>query len=177
VVLAVTLVALWDMDDVFAIFGRDTGLTGRVTLYNVWFGYFMQHPFFGYGYGEFFSDGPYSVGAELNSGILYGHYANFESGYMQAAIDFGISGVFIYLYIIVAASKRSVRYARESKAEFRLAPLAVMLYIVLSCINEVYVTLFNSVHVVLLLYVFTRLARETHNSGGAVAGRRTVVFS
>jgi O-antigen ligase len=176
VVLAITLVALWDRDEFLAIFGRDTGLTGRVALYNVWFGYFKQHPFFGYGYGEFFSDGPYSFGAELNSGILFGHYANFESGYMQAAIDFGISGVFIYLYMIVAASKRSVRYARESKAEFRLAPLAVMLYIVLSSINEVYVTLFNSVHVVLLSYVFTRMARETHNSNGAVAGRRTVVF-
>jgi exopolysaccharide production protein ExoQ len=175
VVLAMALVGFWDREDLLSMLGRDSGLTGRVALYNVWFEYFKPHPFFGYGYGEFFSDSPFSIGAELNSGILYAHYGNFESGYMQAAIDFGICGVFIYLYMIVAATKRSVCYARESKAKYRLAPLALMLYIVFSSINEVYITLFNSLHVVVLSYVFTKLALEIHNNKWAVVGRRSFV--
>jgi exopolysaccharide production protein ExoQ len=176
-VLAIAVVAFFDRRDILSMLGRDSGLTGRVALYDVWFGYFQRHPFVGYGYGEFFSENPSSVGAELNSGILYAHYGNFESGYMQAAIDFGICGVFIYLYMIVAATKRSVRYARESKAEYRLAPLALMLYIVFSSINEVYITLFNSVHVMVLSYLFTKSALETFNSKGAVVSRRRFVLS
>jgi exopolysaccharide production protein ExoQ len=158
-VLVITLLAVWGRENILAMVGRDSGLTGRVALYEIWFGYFMRHPFLGYGYGNFFAECPYSFAGELNSGFVYGKYCTFESGYMQAAIDFGILGVLIYLYMIVAATNRSVHYAKESKSEYRLAPLALMVYIICSSINESYITLFNSVHVGLLAYLFTRLSR------------------
>jgi exopolysaccharide production protein ExoQ len=171
-VFIIILVVFLGREEILAMLSRDSGLTGRVALYEIWFGYFRQHPFLGYGYGEFFADCPYYFAGELSSEFLYGQYCTFESGYMQAAIDFGILGLFIYLYMIMAATRRSVHYAKDSKAEYRLAPLALMVYIVCSSINEPYITLFNSVHVGLLAYLFKRLSRACNNGAGQFVNER-----
>jgi exopolysaccharide production protein ExoQ len=171
-VAASTVVAILGRNELLEMLGRDSGLTGRMALYNVWCEYVTQHLLIGYGYGEVFSEGPYSLVDDVNREIRYGHVDNFESGYMQAAIDFGLCGVFLYLYMMGDAARRAVRYAKESMSPYRLAPLAVMLYIIVSSLNEVYITLFNTVHVGLLSYLFTRLPRETDNTDAPTARRR-----
>jgi exopolysaccharide production protein ExoQ len=141
-------------EDVLLFFSRDVGFTGRDILYANWGKFFLRRPFLGYGYAEFFSNFTNSAGIELNAMIQWTNYFNFESGYLQSAIDFGGAGLAIYIYIIIKSLVFGFNCLNWTLSEHRKTLLGVTIFIIISSFADTYITLHNSLYPAFLFYVY-----------------------
>jgi O-antigen ligase len=137
------------------LFGRDLSLTGRSYAYQSWFLFFQQHPLFGYGYGEFFSSSSDAPGIELNAGKLYAHFMNFESGVLQTGIDFGAAGMIVMGAIVVYALANGIKYSQR-RGVAGYFPVGIMIFIITSTLNEVYIVAFNTLTPAIVFYIYFR---------------------
>lgn len=161
--VAIFVGALFLWADVFlALVGRDLTFSGRSFLYASWYEYFSLQPLIGYGYGQFFSESEWAQGAILNSQKLNAHYINFESGYLQAGIDFGIIGIIALAYIFISVFKYLIKKSRIDGSLY--APLGIVFFIFTSSFVEVYITLYNSLYPAILFFIYVRIQRERNQS-------------
>lgn len=145
-------------DVILNLFNRESTLTGRTYLYQNWMAYFTKQPILGYGYGEAFNGQPNSVGDFLNSGtgLRYSRYLNFESGMLQALIEFGIFGGLIFFMMFYCAGRYAIRSLRDSSIDYRLLPLGVFTYCLASSLNEVPIIVGNTVTLFFISYLFAK---------------------
>jgi O-antigen ligase len=161
VVVAAVIVALVAFPDTWLeLFNRDDTFTGRTYLYESWYSYFQAKPIFGYGFGEAFNGSDDSLGEALNAGtgLWYSRYQNFESGFLQALIEFGIVGGLTYAAAFAAAGRYAVRAVVDGSAAYALVPLGLFTYCLVSSLNEVPIVVPNTTTLFLLSFFVAKYA-------------------
>ena len=149
-------------DTWLSFFNRDETFTGRTYLYESWYSYFRAQPFLGYGYGESFSGKDNSLGEALNAGtgLWYSQYQNFESGFLQTLIDFGVVGGVAFAVIFFAAGRYAVRTALENSITYSIVPLGIFTYCFVASLNEVVAVGPNTTSLFLLTFLSAKFALQ-----------------
>ncbi|WP_421839795.1 O-antigen ligase family protein [Novosphingobium sp.] len=163
VVVAAVIVALVVFPDTWLeLFNRDDTFTGRTYLYESWYSYFRAQPIFGYGYGEAFNGTDNSLGEALNAGtgLWYSRYQNFESGFLQALIEFGLIGGATYAAAFYFAGRYAVRAVTDGSVSYALVPLGVFTYCLVSSLNEVPIVVPNTTTLFLLSFLSAKYALQ-----------------
>ncbi|WP_298168618.1 O-antigen ligase family protein [Novosphingobium sp.] len=170
VVVAVIAALVAFPDTWLELFNRDDTFTGRTYLYESWYSHFSAQPIFGYGYGEAFSGTDNSLGEALNAGtgLWYSRYQNFESGFLQALIEFGLIGGATYAAVFYFAGRYAVRALIDGSVSYAVAPLGVFTYCLVSSLNEVPVVVPNTTTLFLLSFLYAKLFLRS--SAEAVTG-------
>lgn len=163
VVVAAVILALIAFPDTWLeLFNRDDTFTGRTYLYESWYSYFSAKPIFGYGYGEAFNGTDDSLGEALNAGtgLWYSRYQNFESGFLQALIEFGVIGGLTYAAAFYFAGRYAVRTVFDGSASYTLVPLGIFAYCFVSSLNEVPVVVPNTTTLFFLSFLAAKYALQ-----------------
>lgn len=157
IVLVIAALVLFP-DTWLALFNRDSTFTGRTYLYETWFSYFWDKPIFGYGYGEAFNGNANSLGEALNggTGLWYSQYQNFESGLLQALIEFGVIGGLAYGAAFIGAGRFALRASLDRTVSYALAPLGIATYCFVSSLNEILVVTPNNTTLFLLSFLYAK---------------------
>lgn len=144
-------------DIVLETLNRDSTYTGRTYLYSQFWKYFSQKPLTGYGYGEAFNGTAQSIGTYVNgdTGLRYAHYVNFESGFLQCAIDGGLVWLALYFVMFWRAARYSIASAGIDQAD-RFVPIALLSFVIASSANEVFIVLANTTPLVILVFLFAK---------------------
>jgi O-antigen ligase len=141
--------------DILLLFGRDADLTGRTQIFAEWPHYFSMRPLFGYGYGEFFLEIPESPGFALTQ-LLRKRVECFESGYLQAGIDFGGIGLLLILYVMISSLANGWRFFKNNfgVSPYAQLPFAAICFIATSSISDIFIVVHNTVSAAVLFYIF-----------------------
>lgn len=115
-------VVLW-AEPLFAAFGRDLTLTGRVPLWAFAWGQIAQAPWLGHGFAVFF-DIPWVRSYTMDT--LYWFVPNAHNGYLELWLGLGIMGpVLLGLFLLVAIGRALVRL----RADFSPAAVFAVYYL------------------------------------------------
>jgi len=159
-----TVVGSLLLDQIFGLFGRDLGFTGRGFLVKAWQIFFARHPFLGYGYNEFFASSPLAPATELMSLQPWHSFFNFESSYLQIMIDFGLIGFALFLYVLLRCIKGSIDRIRLSNDEMDTLPLLITIYLIISSFSDVYLELHNCLMSFLMFFIYFTAPRISFTS-------------
>lgn len=155
-VLVVALVMGWS--DLLAMVGRDSNLTGRTFLWSLWPRFFFEQPLFGYGYDGFFNEDS-SAYVQLWQYLPW-TASSFHNSYLDLAIQLGAVGSAILVLIILKATTNTLRFARTPSA-YPLAPFAIMIYIIVSSMTEMYLGLHNYITCAIVFWFYFGVQRRT----------------
>jgi exopolysaccharide production protein ExoQ len=136
--LLVTLIAsvfgVAFFDDIVFALGKDPTLTGRLPLWQLLSVEIAQRPLLGYGYGAFFAQGNRELDyiAKMIGWIVPGAH----QGYIDLAIQVGIVGLLIGLWIEFSTIVRAVAAVRDRTAPWAVVAAVYTLILLVSNLAE-----------------------------------------
>jgi exopolysaccharide production protein ExoQ len=154
--LGLTVILSIGLDAVLSIFGRSSDLTGRTVLAQLWPYFFWQKPMLGYGFGGFFTgldDAPAKQLTYLLSNDD-ASYATFENAYLDILIQFGLVGGIIYASILIKAVSKSAQFYKSSMSMYRVVPINVLAYVLVSSVSAGGLLLQNFVVCVFVFWIY-----------------------
>ncbi|KRE97105.1 hypothetical protein ASG89_30075 [Paenibacillus sp. Soil766] len=113
-------------DFIFDSIGKDVTLTGRTVLWSAIIEKISERPFFGYGYGGFWTgwDGE-SASVWLQAGWMAPHAHN---GFLELMLDIGIIGLTLFTALFIQTVVRSLRVLKEKEFNFELWPAIYLFF-------------------------------------------------
>ncbi|WP_044893578.1 O-antigen ligase family protein [Bacillus alveayuensis] len=112
-IISVMSFAIINYQAVTNILGKDITLTGRTVLWGILLDFIKNSPFFGYGYGVFWLDGGYNFMSPYWSTLKFfpqhGH-----NGYLDLALDGGISSLIIMVLILLSGLIKSYKLVQKT---------------------------------------------------------------
>ena len=100
VIIVAALLILVNIHQIFAIFNRDTTLTGRIPMWTHLFStYLSQRPILGYGFNAFWYLGSHRVAMQQMAGYL-DQIVISDNGFIDILINTGFSGLILILIIL-----------------------------------------------------------------------------
>lgn len=152
--LALVLLAV-PSGDLYALVGRSGNLTGRSFLWSVWPYFFWQHPWLGYGFSGFFNELPNSPASELTQMAPWNtEFGSFENSYLDALLQFGLLGGGVYVLLVVRALWNTIVFTFERRGRYWLAPFAMLVFILITSVNDSSQLLHNYVGCVLVFWCY-----------------------
>ncbi|GLH76760.1 hypothetical protein SSBR45G_16680 [Bradyrhizobium sp. SSBR45G] len=150
----------------YGLVGRTANLTGRSFLWSVWPHFFWQHPWLGYGFSGFFNGLDNAPSAELTRMAPWNtEFGSFENSYLDALLQFGLLGGGLYLLLVVAAVWNVIAFAFRASGMFWLAPFAILIFIIITSLNDSSQLLHNYFGCVLVFWCYfgpeAQLGRST----------------
>jgi exopolysaccharide production protein ExoQ len=124
-----------NLDQFFAIFNRNTTLTGRIPMWSYLFdAYIDQKPLFGYGFNAFWYIKSHQVALQQAAGypdtIIIA-----DNGFLDILVNTGYVGLGLFLIFYGQAWWRSLRYALSAHEITGFFPLILMSYTLLANIS------------------------------------------
>ena len=157
------------LEDGLAVFGRDTTLTGRVTLWKVMLDHADKHALFGQGYGSFwigFTGGAKQVALTVG----WGYPGQAHNGWVDIYNEIGLVGLALVVVMLLNHAWTLIRLTRTAPEAARFH-WALFIGLVLSNSAESLILRFT--HPVWLVFVVSliecRLLLRTHLSKADVA--------
>jgi len=98
---ALALIGSNYVDYIAELTGRDPTLTGRVPLWNTLWGYIMDNPLFGYGFGAFWLEETYALEVSAAEGWLVPHSHN---GYLDLWLNLGLPGLLLGVSVLLSGT-------------------------------------------------------------------------
>jgi len=111
-------------DQIFALIGRDSSLTGRVPLWQLSFAAVFQRPLLGAGWDAFW---PGKGGDTIRSLIGWGA-PHAHNGFLEIALNIGLVGLIIFMVFNYDCFRRAARYSKMQGQPLRLWPLLFYTY-------------------------------------------------
>ncbi len=105
-----------------ALFVRSSTLSGRTVLWETLWTWFQQRPILGFGYDAFWSLFPDGI---TQFGLVLRHAHN---GYLEIALGLGITGLLLFLAVLVIAWKESFKFLRQKEQVLFLWPILALIY-------------------------------------------------
>jgi O-antigen ligase len=161
-VLMLVLIAIMSigLDAVLSIFDRSSNLTGRDVLFQLWPYFFWQKPMLGYGFGGFFTGLDDAPAMQIPFLLSTEHgYASFENAYMDILIQFGLVGGIIFVSILIKALSNSARFLKSSMSMYRVVPMNVLAYVLVSSVSAGSLLLQNFLVCVFVFWIYFGLDR------------------
>lgn len=146
--------------EVLEMLGRDESLTGRTDLWQWAIQFFLQKPFFGWGYGGIFN----SSGAGPSDIFFSGFYRapHFHSGYLQILAELGIVGFLPTILLLTSLLYRSTKNSLSAPDYTATAVVSIMVSLALVFLGMNILLRYNDFTTVLLVALFiSRAPKET----------------
>ena len=157
-VLMLTLVGA---SSIFELVGRDTSLTGRAFLASLWVQFFLERPFLGYGFANFFTGLPDAPAIRLwQIAPTQQYIGTFESSYLEALIQFGLIGALVFALILLRAVVTAVQFASRSESIYKFAPLSLVILIIVLSFSDGALMLHNHIYVVIMFWAYFGLEKS-----------------
>ncbi|HXW70027.1 MAG TPA: O-antigen ligase family protein [Methylocella sp.] len=154
--LAYAALALYltGIDQLLGLFGRSADLTGRDAIFELWPRFFMEHPFFGWGFNGFFNGQPGAPALRLSPYLLsYQQFGTFESGYLEILSQFGALGGLAYFFIALKTLSNALYFSRQA-FECRYVPMMILLNILFLTISQSSIMIQNSPEPLLFFWIY-----------------------
>lgn len=165
----VATLILSNIEAVFDALGRDASLTSRTEIWAAVIHMIREQPWLGYGYGGFWLgwDGP-SAYVLLT---IYFDPLTAHSGFLDLWLDLGLLGVVIFALGFVAASLRSLAWARVAgSAVVGLWPLVYLTLVLLQNLTESVILTQNSIFWVLYVAAVLSMPARRPEPASRVSG-------
>lgn len=125
-VLAAILI-LSNLDFVFGVFGRDTTMTGRVSLWNHLIELASRRPWLGHGFGavwtlDWFREEIRQLVGWTSQPLIA------DNGLLDIFLHLGITGLVVFSCVLIVVTVRSLVYGLRQKTLTGVFPLLVMVY-------------------------------------------------
>lgn len=167
-VLAGSGVLVWfldNLDNTFAVLGRDTSLTGRTDLWPAVIDMIAERPWLGYGYNAFWlgwEGKSAQVWLTLAPSSTSSDYTptHAHNGILDLWLDLGFLGVFLFVVVFVLTLGRAVRLIRSTRTIEGAWPLAYLTFMLLSSITYPIGLERNSIWWVLYVAIVVNLAAQ-----------------
>lgn len=151
-VMLLALLSGFGLDDALGIFGRDSTLTGRTTLWSLVMSAITERPALGYGYGVFWGfDGP--AGTLIYPGINWVP-ASAHNGFLEVALNLGLVGELALLAFLLAGLRMTWSFFWRGRDTLSLWPLFAWLSVILANLSEATFTAYNLVDWIVLVTAF-----------------------
>jgi O-antigen ligase len=105
-----------NVSDFFGVFGKSTDLTGRIPLWIELFNQFKLKPYFGYGFEGFWSNT--NRISEIWYRLNWDNIEQAHNGYLDLMLSLGISGLFLYLFVIFSNLRKYFLEFRLKNANY-----------------------------------------------------------
>jgi len=132
--LVVAILALVNLDILFALFHRDTTLTGRVSLWSHLLEIASQRFWLGHGFGAVWMLDPFREQVRLLVGWASQPLIG-DNGFIDIYLHLGIVGLVLFLGVLVSFAIRAIRYALAQKTLTGFFPVLVVIYAVFANIT------------------------------------------
>ena len=134
-IFAASIILFMNLDNIFAIFNRNTSLTGRIPMWTHLFStYFKEHPVLGYGFNAFWYIDSFRVEIGLAAGypdpVIIA-----DNGFIDILMNTGFIGIFLFLIFYVGAWWRCLQYARNAVDINDIFPVILMTFTLLANIS------------------------------------------
>ena len=132
--LVVAILAVLNLDILFALFHRDTTLTGRVILWSHLLEIASQRFWLGHGFGAVWMLDPFREQVRLLVGWASQPLIG-DNGFIDIYLHLGIVGLVLFLGVLVSFAIRAIRYALAQKTLTGFFPVLVVIYAVFANIS------------------------------------------
>lgn len=128
ILVAAGVIAWFNLDFIFGLFGREAHLTGRVPMWGVLFREaFPQRPWFGYGFGSIWANLDFRLYMRDAVGwafpVLIG-----DNGFIDILLNLGVVGLALFLLNYAKAWVVSIKYLLREASVESFFPPAFMFY-------------------------------------------------
>ncbi|HEY3475585.1 MAG TPA: O-antigen ligase family protein [Anaerolineales bacterium] len=125
--LLAAVLALSNLDVIFGLFNRDTTMTGRVVLWNHLLDLASRRLWVGHGFGavwnfDWFREEIKQLAGWPSQPLIA------DNGLLDIFLHLGMTGVVLFVGVLVFTTVRSVRYALAKKTLAGFFPLLIMVY-------------------------------------------------
>jgi O-antigen ligase len=123
----IAILILANLDFVFSLFGRDSSMTGRVGLWANLIEIASRRPWFGHGFGAFWTLDSFREEIRLLAGWPSQPLIA-DNGLLDIYLHLGMIGVLLFSSVLILAIVRSLQYGVSQKTLTGFFPLLVMIY-------------------------------------------------
>jgi O-antigen ligase len=164
VISAVSFLVITNLDAILLLFGRDSSLTGRTTIWKVLLASITKRPWFGFGYQAFWA-GTSSEGINAFMGTYYlmhfvGSYAH--SGYLSVLLENGIVGLGLIVLLVLKSGKDALVCIGRAQAPVINWYIGIIVLTLFYNIDEVTFMLPSYLPWMMFLLAVIGLSREAH---------------
>jgi exopolysaccharide production protein ExoQ len=127
---ALMVLAVWKMDSLLAVLGRNSSFTGRIPLWNyLLVNFIAQKPWLGYGYGVFWSFESVRAGIQAALGWMYPVLIG-DNGWMDIALHLGMVGVVLFTLILIRFGIFAFKKLKIQPDMLSFFPAGLLLFII-----------------------------------------------
>ncbi len=148
------------IEQLLAVLGKDTTLTGRTVIWSQGSELFWQQPWLGLGYQAFWESPAYANEVMLIRAAVLESIGGFHNGYLETAVSLGGVGVVTYSVMLIAALSRVWRGLLQGMTPLRLAGFYVVALVVIRTFTESAVYFQHDLEFILLIAVVVAMGRE-----------------
>jgi O-antigen ligase len=151
-----------DLDSILPFLGRDATLSGRTEIWAAVLQSIAKHPFLGYGYSAFWH-GLQGESAHiiLRLGWVVPHAHN---GFLQVWLELGAVGLGLVIYMLVSASRDSIRCFVPSRPQFVDWYISILFFTVVSDISEPHIAMDRQLGWIIFLIACLELKKRCRQS-------------
>jgi exopolysaccharide production protein ExoQ len=133
--LILVMIAVWKMDTILGVLGRNSSLTGRIPLWNyLMTNYILQRPWLGHGFGVFWGFNGIHMQAQTALGWMY-PVLNGDNGWVDIALHLGAAGVVVFTLILIRFGVYAFRLLKRQHDMLAFFPAGMLLFIIISNIS------------------------------------------
>ena len=123
----VAILVLSNLDVVFGLFGRDTSMTGRTSLWSNLIGLAARRPWLGHGFGAVWTLD--SFREEIRQLVGWTSQPLIaDNGLLDIYLHLGITGLVVFSCVLMVTTVRSLLFGARQKSLAGFFPLVVMVY-------------------------------------------------
>lgn len=166
VALLTSMLAVFNLNILFGLINRESGLTGRVPLWNYLItSWVSEHPIVGHGFAAIWHIEQFRKQTTTSQGWLF-EITNGHNGFMDIMLGLGVIGAILVLAVFLLSLYRTGKYfIVESRSEAVL-PFLIVMYFLLANLSISFFLEFESFHWMLLIVaLFMTTPNEKSKSG------------
>ena len=132
-VLAIALIALFNVETILNAAGRDLTLSGRTRLWLAILGAIWERPWLGYGYGGFWlvSDASEGIRQIFGDWAAHGH-----NGFLDLWLDLGLVGLSVFIYSFLLVCLQALVKVYQHRTAISVWTLVYLVFLLFTNITE-----------------------------------------
>ena len=132
-VLAIALIALFNLETILQASGRDLTFSGRTRLWLALLGAIWDRPWLGYGYGGFWlvSDASEGIRQIFGEWAAHGH-----NGFLDLWLDLGLVGLSVFIYSFLTVCLQALVKVYQHRTAISIWPLVYLVFLFFTNMTE-----------------------------------------
>jgi O-antigen ligase len=132
IILVFGILLVTNLDTLFGLFNRNITLTGRIPMWkHLFVTYFVERPYFGYGFNAFWYLYPHRKAMQLAAGYP-DPIVIADNGFIDILVNTGILGFSMFLIFYFGMWFRSIQLAVKAQQTIHIFPVLIMAFSLVS---------------------------------------------